>query len=586
MSIRTKVVTFSELMEFEDRPYLVIPNFQRPYSWGVEQIEVLFEDHFMDIAERASKEADGTAGSIPEPFVGSVVIKPSKHLQLGPCNDVIDGQQRLTTLSVVLASAYRRLEAQTGKGPKSAMEALYSNPKQNRLVPKECDTANIGNCLDINDTPAGVQKRIDTVRSQLKKDKKFDELSRPSLAVAKIVDGCLDNFIRFSRRYQMSESVALERLIDVILNELLIIVVSVNELSQGMTVFEALNARGMPLTVDQLFKNALMIDFPEDADQVLISDSWEGDRLSFESMLPKPPHRDKFMLHYYRAFHGHVHKKYLFDSYKSISKKLKLGRDDSAGVAVASLPVFLSHFLDNARFIARQHPPTLKSIGGEVCRPVLMAVRHHFDPKSAASEEAVKRVAFILEAALMRFFICDGGVTTLDSNLSTLAADILKGKHGNTPASLADKVRDFLNTPSIKLPNDDFLVAKASLIHCDKLTGRRDMLLLVRLEQDINFTVNTLWNEDVDASKYTFKYSCSLGPAPTLAQVQNFGFVSLAEYQQLAFSIGNVLVTPPGKQNPGAFAINSGLPTQGATASDIRKVLKARVNRLAHIYKI
>lgn len=586
MSIRTKVVTFSELMKFEDRPYLVIPNFQRPYSWGVEQIEVLFEDHFMDIAERASKVVDGTAGSIPEPFVGSVVIKPSKHLQLGPCNDVIDGQQRLTTLSVVLAAAYRRLEAHTGKGPKSAREALYSNPKQHRLVPKECDVANIGNCLDINNTPSAVQKTIDTVRSQLKKDKKNDELSRPSLAVAKIVDGCLDNFIRFSRRYQMSESVALERLIDVILNELRIIVVSVDELSQGMTVFEALNARGMPLTVDQLFKNALMIDFPEDADQVLISDSWEGDRLSFESMLPKPPHRDKFMLHYYRAFHGHVHKKYLFDSYKSISKKLKSGRDDSSGVAVASLPVFLGHFLDNARFIARQHPPTLKSIGGEVCRPVLMAVRHHFDPKTAASEDAVKRAAFVLEAALMRFFICDAGVTTLDSNLSTLAADILKGKHDNTPPSVAEKVKEFLKTPSIKLPNDDFLVAKASLIHCDKLTGRRDMLLLVRLEQDTNMSVASLWNADVDASKYTFRYSCNLGPAPTLAQVQNFGFESLAEYQQLAFSIGNVLVTPPGKQNPGAFAINSGLPTQGATASDIRKVLKTRVNRLTHIYKI
>ena len=586
MSIRTKVVTFSELMEFEDRPYLVIPNFQRPYSWGVEQIEVLFEDHFMDIAERASKVVDGTAGSIPEPFVGSVVIKPSKHLQLGPCNDVIDGQQRLTTLSVVLAAAHRRLEAQTGKGPKSAREALYSNPKQIRLVPKECDAANISNCLDVNDTRAGVLKRIETVRSQLKKDKKNDELSRPSLAVAKIVDGCLDNYVRFSRRYQMNESMALERLIDVILDELRIIVVSVDELSQGMTVFEALNARGMPLTVDQLFKNTLMIEFPDDAEQVLISDSWESDKLSFESMLPKPPHRDKFMLHYYRAFHGHVHKKYLFDTYKTISKRLKQGRDGSSGVALTSLPIFLTHFLDNVRFISRQHPPTLKSIGGEVCRPVLMAVRHYFDPKTAASEEAVKRVAFVLEAALMRFFICGAGVTTLDSNLSTLAADILKGKHGSTPVSVTEGVREFVKTPSIKLPIDDFLVPKASLIHCGKLTGRRDTLLLVRLEQDTNFSVNTLWNEDVDASRYTFRYSCSLGPAPTLAQVQNFGFVSLAEYQQLAFSIGNVLVTPPGKQNPGAFAVNNGLPTQGATADDIRKVLKARVNRLTHIYKI
>ncbi len=586
MSIRTKVVTFSELMEFEQRPRLVIPNYQRPYSWGVEQIEALFEDHFMDIAERAAKLVDGAAGSIPEPFVGSVVIKPSKHLQLGPCNDVIDGQQRLTTLSVVLASAYRRLESQTGKGPKSAQAALNIAAGRNRLVPKECDASFIGIALDINDTPAGVQKRIDGIRLQLKKDKKYDELGRASLVVSKIVDGCLDNFVRFSRRFQMSEAMALERLIDVILNELRIIVVSVDELSQGMTVFEALNARGMPLTVDQLFKNALMIDFPGNAEQVFISDSWEGDKLSFESMLPKPPHRDKFMLHYYRAFHGHVHKKYLFDSYKTISKRLKQGRDGSSGVAVASLPDFLTHFLDNVRFISRYHPPTLKSIGGEVCRPVLMAVRHHFDPKTSVSEEAVKRVAFVLEAALMRFFICDAGVTTLDSHLSTLAADILKGKYGETPASVADGVRAFLKTPSIKLPNDDFLAPKASLIHCDKLTGRREVLLLVRLEQDTNLNVSNLWDADVEASEYTFRYSCNLGPAPTLAQVQNFGFESLAEYQQLAFSIGNVLVTPPGKQNPGAFAINSGLPTQGATAADIRKVLKARVNRLTHIYKI
>ena len=586
MSIRTKVVTFSELMEFEGRPYLVIPNFQRPYSWGVEHIEALFEDHFMDIAERSSKKVDGTSGAIPEPFVGSVVIKPAKHLQLGPCNDVIDGQQRITTLSVVLAAAYRRLEAQTGKGPKPAREAIYASKNQHRLVPKECDSAYIGIALDVNDTPAGVLKRVDTIRAQLKKDKKNDELSRASLVVAKIVDVCLDNFVRFSKRFQMNESAALEKLMDVILDELRIIVVSVDDLSQGMTVFEALNARGMPLTVDQLFKNALMIDFPEDAEQVLISDSWEGDRLSLESMLSKPSHRDKFMLHYYRAFHGHVHKKYLFDSYKSISKRIKQGRDGSSGIAVTSLPVFLGHFLDNVRFIARQHPPTLKSIGGEVCRPVLMAVRHFFDSKTAASEEAVKRVAFALESTLMRFFICDAGVTTLDSNLSTLAADILKGKHGNTPVSVADGVRAFVKTPSIKLPIDDFLGPKASLIHCDKLTGRRDMLLLVRLEQDTNLNVNNLWDADVDASKYTFRYSCNLGPAPTLAQVENFGFESLAEYQQLAFSIGNVLVTPPGKQNPGSFAVNNGLPTQGATAADIRKVLKTRVSRLMHIYKI
>jgi hypothetical protein len=72
-----------------------IPGYQRPYAWTVEQAGELFDDLWGFVAER-----DEAVEDMPPYFLGSIVlIKPSEK----PECQVVDGQQRLTTLTILLS---------------------------------------------------------------------------------------------------------------------------------------------------------------------------------------------------------------------------------------------------------------------------------------------------------------------------------------------------------------------------------------------------------------------------------------------------------------------------------------------------
>ena len=78
-----------------------VPGYQRPYSWKTEQAQALFDDilDFMHSAPSTNK------NELPAYFLGSILlIKKSGE----PEADIVDGQQRLTTLTI-LVSAIRSL---------------------------------------------------------------------------------------------------------------------------------------------------------------------------------------------------------------------------------------------------------------------------------------------------------------------------------------------------------------------------------------------------------------------------------------------------------------------------------------------
>lgn len=68
-----------------------IPSYQRPYSWTIQEAGILFDDLY-DFYKNENKEENYFLGSI-------VLIKQDDY----PKSDVIDGQQRLTTLTILLA---------------------------------------------------------------------------------------------------------------------------------------------------------------------------------------------------------------------------------------------------------------------------------------------------------------------------------------------------------------------------------------------------------------------------------------------------------------------------------------------------
>jgi len=83
---------FSKEFDFE------IPSYQRPYSWTIEEAGILFDDLYDFMLTQKEDEAY---------FLGSIVLIKN---ETDPKAQVIDGQQRLTTLTILLAAIASKLE--------------------------------------------------------------------------------------------------------------------------------------------------------------------------------------------------------------------------------------------------------------------------------------------------------------------------------------------------------------------------------------------------------------------------------------------------------------------------------------------
>jgi len=92
---------------FSRESVYVVPLFQRPYVWDEERWELLWDD----IARVADESL--TRNSPPQRhFLGSIVVQQRQSgVTQVPRREVIDGQQRLTTLQVLLTATCDELEA-------------------------------------------------------------------------------------------------------------------------------------------------------------------------------------------------------------------------------------------------------------------------------------------------------------------------------------------------------------------------------------------------------------------------------------------------------------------------------------------
>ncbi|ONS59884.1 DUF262 domain-containing protein [Burkholderia cenocepacia] len=90
--------------------FYVVPDYQREYVWETDQVEQLLGDIFGELGSR-------DAGSAPEYFIGSIVVCLGHSGVL----ELIDGQQRMTTLYVTLCAVRDHLK-KLGQNPPGALE--------------------------------------------------------------------------------------------------------------------------------------------------------------------------------------------------------------------------------------------------------------------------------------------------------------------------------------------------------------------------------------------------------------------------------------------------------------------------------
>ena len=88
MDITPNKLSISQLFATRNEQFLV-PSYQRRYAWGYNQIKALYDDI------RMLKEGDGH-------LFGMIILHSELHV--GGLNkpELVDGQQRLTTLAILL----------------------------------------------------------------------------------------------------------------------------------------------------------------------------------------------------------------------------------------------------------------------------------------------------------------------------------------------------------------------------------------------------------------------------------------------------------------------------------------------------
>lgn len=239
---------------FSDRYAFTIPPYQRPYAWEVQQASELVDD-LLDAMDPSSR-SEGLY------FLGSIVLVKTPD---SPDAKVVDGQQRLTTLTIlfsVLRDLTNDLELKISRETyvKQAANPDRNLHKRLRLLLRQRDQAFFENTVQRRDATASLPRLEGLEGSQ-----------------ARIVE----NALLYRKRLLKMTDAERSRLISFILNNCYLVVVEVPTDTAARRIFTVLNARGLDLTATDILK-ADLLERAGQARENELSTHWEEIELSLD----------------------------------------------------------------------------------------------------------------------------------------------------------------------------------------------------------------------------------------------------------------------------------------------------------------
>ena len=517
---------------------LYVPWFQRNYTWDEDNIDELFQDIFDEYSWENIVESARSRAALRDYFMGAVMLCGQGDGR----RMILDGQQRLTTLTMLLAWVLKKMSQHPALAAlhTQGVSILRNQSDANRLELKkdapagsnDCDEtiygqimAGLGSigdlqCQEDHFTPAGrtlMERQI--FQTYLYLGKKLEEL------------------IADSQRCNYSPELALQRIYEVLTTKLIFVSIRTDDEDYAIKFFETLNARGEDLTPDDLVKNALFLRAGTDQSiRTEVIEGWDN----FVQNLRDPKDRIDFLRFEWNSRHLFIGKSKIYRSYKSHFNSLN-GRDA------------ISAFCDEIVFQSEFYKQTLKAtgsyefcrglshIGAKICRPVMLATNHKFrDELPATRRTRIYEVVRILESAMTRCAICERVTTALEKGFGEMARKIV---NSSLPwPQLLLELREQLSDPAYRIPTDDEFrhrLQNAVLRPAD-LKKQKWRMFFATLDRHI--------------------------ASPTfiaVPQITQINLVNISQgNQQLHESVGNVRVSLEGGTLNGATTINPPLAAQ------------------------
>lgn len=230
-----KADTFNLVKIFGADARYVVPLFQRPYVWNLDDN---WKPLWEDVRRVADELEDGT--SVHPHFLGAIVLA-SVDPEFGqlPTWEVIDGQQRLTTLQVLLAAA-RAAVAAVGEEQSARLLSLFIDNNE-VLIPTGHPEAR-WKVWPTNADQVQFQAAMTDVgeKGQLVEARRWFE--------AQIAEWIADG---------EDASARVAGLVTTLRERLRLVIIDLDRDDDAQVIFETLNGRGTPLEAADLVKNLL-----------------------------------------------------------------------------------------------------------------------------------------------------------------------------------------------------------------------------------------------------------------------------------------------------------------------------------------
>lgn len=256
-----------------------IPPYQREYSWQKPQWEDLFQDLI---------EADGPH------FLGTIItLNQTKDAVGGGVLELVDGQQRMTTLTLLMAAVYRVLNEHRGELDEDDLVDLVN--LRRHLVGKNGEPRVVPqiqghNRDDYRAVLADAGLNVEPVKAPY----------FPLRRVAK----CFSYFCASISKLAESEGVgtvkAAQRVLQAV-KQAIVVKIEVANHADAFVLFESLNNRGMPLTPVDLIKNYLLAE-SERMGAMNVDVAFKLWNSMLTNLGDNYATQERFLRHYYNAF--------------------------------------------------------------------------------------------------------------------------------------------------------------------------------------------------------------------------------------------------------------------------------------------
>ncbi len=226
--------TIKDLFQDKKSDFL-IPDYQRPYAWGENECQTLWEDIFSfafpnDDYSRFDSEND-------EYFLGPIVTFKNENKKL----EIIDGQQRLTTLMLLLRAFYSKFDNMRDENSRTTREIIerciwktdeFEKPKMSELK-IDSEVA----------TDGDKEEFLEILRSGLSKNGNKSKYAQNYKFFQNKISEFLSNYPSYFSYLPVR-----------ILNNCILLPIEADNQDTALRIFSTLNDRGKPLSDADIFK--------------------------------------------------------------------------------------------------------------------------------------------------------------------------------------------------------------------------------------------------------------------------------------------------------------------------------------------